>query len=252
MNRGTNPSHHPGPGAVPALLITLGLLMSGCTGSSDGGEPLAESSPSAATSSDPDQAGTDSAQPLVGDGSTLAPGTYQFSVLADGAVEPPDALVDVPSGFVEGDEGSDWYVVSPDGDTFLGLWTVGKVDHDACRHDEADASDPGPSVQALGDALVAQKSTRASGPDQVTLAGHRGLYVELVSPRDLSGCGKYPGLWRDPERPIYGGGQVDQVWILDVDGQRLVADASYAPTSSASERDHLTSMVNSLEFVPAA
>ena len=62
-----------------------------------------------------------------------------------------------------------------------------------------------------------------------------------------------PGLWGDPGgRGIYNDGQVDLVWILDVDGQRLVVNASYTPKSSASDIDKVTSMVESLEFVPAA
>lgn len=126
------------------------------------------------------------------------------------------------------------------------------VDRDACRHEEADAFDPGPSVEDLAHALVAKKSTRASTPERVTLAGHRGLYVELASPRDISTCGKYPGLWRDPERGIYGDGQVDRVWILDVDGQRVAVNASYGPRATAVEQDNLTSMVESIKFVAAA
>ena len=41
------------------------------------------------------------------------------------------------------------------------------------------------------------------------------------------------------------------MWILDIDGQRIVVNAANGPTSTASERDKLTSMVESLEFVAA-
>ena len=84
----------------------------------------------------------------------------------------------------------------------------------------------------------------------MALAGHRGLYVELTGPGDLSDCGKYPGLWRHPERPIYGNGQVDRVWILGVDGRRVAVDASYGPRTTAAERDQLTTMAASLELLP--
>jgi hypothetical protein len=162
----------------------------------------------------------------------------------------PYALVEVPSGY---EHETVWYVVSNDGGEFLGLWTVGQVDRDACLHGEEDSFDPGPSVEDMADALVAQKSTRASAPEPVTLAGHHGLYVEVASPRDLSRCDPQPGLWNHPGgRGIYNGGQVDRVWILDVDGQRLVVDAAYSAKSTASDRDDLTSMVESLEFMGAA
>jgi hypothetical protein len=174
----------------------------------------------------------------------LAAGAYQFSVFANPGVEVPDAVVQVPSGF---DDEAAWYIVSPDQQEFLGLWTVGLVDRDACRDGGDDAFDPGPSVEDLSDALVAQRSTRAAAPEPVTHAGHRGLSDELHSPADMSRCDPQTGLWGDPGgRGIYNDGQVDLVWILDVDGQRVVVNAAYTPKSSASDIDKLTSMVESL------
>jgi hypothetical protein len=234
------------PEVVPAILVALGLLLSGCTGSSDSGGARAGTSPSASTSSDLLDASSEDPPQLDESYTTLPPRSYQFSVAANAGVEPPDALVKVPSGFLGG---ADWYVVSPDGDAFLGLWTVGKVQRDACLRPQHDYFTPGPSVEDLADALVAQKSTRASAPRPVTVAGHQGLYVELASPRDISKCDQDPGLWGG--RGIYSDGQVDLVWILDVDGQRIVVNAAHAPTSTASEREKLTSMVESLKFVAA-
>jgi hypothetical protein len=186
----------------------------------------------------------------VGEDAALTPGIYQFTFLANPGVETRDALVTVPSGFKDGAE---FYVVSSDGDAFLGLWTVGHVDGDACHpgiDHPIDPIIPGPSVEDLADALVAQKSTSASAPEPVTLAGHHGLYVELASPRDISKCGKDPALWGDPGgRGIYSDHQIDRLWILDVDGQRLVVNAAHGPSATTSEIDELTSMVKSLEFV---
>lgn len=88
----------------------------------------------------------------------------------------------------------------------------------------------------------------------MSLAGYHGLYVELTSPQDLRTCGPEPGLWASGPtggRGIYGDGQVDLVWILDPDGQRILVDASYSPSSTASDIDKLNSMVESLRFVPA-
>ena len=241
MNRSPRPTS-----VVPVIVVTLSLALGGCSGGSNGDGSTGTTRP--ATSSDPGDAPSAAPPHLTGDAASLTPGTYQFSFVANPGVESPDALVEVPGGFVEGD---DWYVVSDDKEEFLGLWVVGLVDHDACLHEEADAFDPGPSVEDLANALVAQTSTRAAAPEPVTLAGHPGLYVELASPRDLSDCGNHPGLWRQPERGIYGKRQVDRVWILDVDGQRLAVDASYGPGATAVERDQLTSMVHSLKFVAA-
>ena len=181
----------------------------------------------------------------------LAAGCYQFSFYANPGVETPKALVEVPSGY---ENDTAWYVVSHDGGEFLGLWTVGQVDRDACLHGEQDSFDPGPSLQDMADALVEQKSTQASAPKPVTLAGHHGLYVEVAGPRDYSRCDDpEAAMWYDPGgRCVCNGGQVDRVWILDVDGRRLVVDAAYSAKSTASDRDDLSSMVKSLEFVTAA
>jgi hypothetical protein len=234
---------------VPVVAVALGLAMCGCSGDPSGEASTGATRPTIA--SEPGDAASATQPHLTGDAAALEPGAYQFSFLTRSGAQPPDAVVEVPDGYLQGDDGADWYVVSDDGEEFLGLWVIDRVDHDACLHEDADAFDPGPSVADLAEALVAQRSTRAAAPELVTLSGHAGLYVELAGPPDLSDCGKYPGLWRHPERPIYGGGQVDRVWILDVDGRRLAVDASYGPGSTAAERNQLTSMVDSLEFVAA-
>lgn len=255
--RGAITARHPTPWAL-LIVAALSLPLSGCGNKSDTAQPTSDTTASASkatssstgTSSDPGSLATP--QHLVeGPATSLEPGTYQFSVLTNPGVETPDALVEVPSGFA--DEAS-WYVVSPDQQEFLGLWTVGQVDRDACLDGE-DPFDPGPSVEDMADALVAQKSTRATAPKPVTLAGHRGLYLEVTSPDDIGRCDPDAALWRDPAgggREIYNDGQVDLVWILDVDGQRLVVNAAYTPKSSASDIDKLTSMAESLKFTENA
>lgn len=226
-----------------ALCPVLGILaLAGCSG---------EATPRVPTSDDDSAPDASSAAPqhLFESSADLAPGRYQFSVATVPGAEPPDAVVDVPRGFRGGDV---WYVISPDSDAFLGLWTVEKVERDACLRPRHDGVNPGRSVKALAHALVAQKSTRAAAPQDVTLAGSQGMYVELASPHDLSRCDPAPGLWESPGgRGIYSDDQVDRVWILDVDGQRLVVNAAYGPTATASERHKLTSMVETLQFVAA-
>ena len=160
---------------------------------------------------------------------------------------PPEVLVTVPSGYVEA---ADWYVVSDDSAEFLAVYAVENVTHDACHVSKKNLFRPGPSVQDLADALAAQKSSSTTKPEPVSLAGYDGLYLEMTGPRDISKCVEFPAGPFDG-RGIYGDSQVDRLWILDVDGQRLVVDASHAETSPASDNDKLTAMVNTLEFVPA-
>jgi hypothetical protein len=190
----------------------------------------------------------DDALPATSEATTAAPESesHRLTVLVEDG-DAPEAVVDVPPGFDDDDSG--WYVVSRDRRQFLGLMTVGRVDADACRHGARDAVDPGPSMRDLADALVAQRSTRAARPDRVSVAGHPALYVELRGPADTGKCDRHPALWREPERGFYVDDQVDQVWILEVAGQRIVVDASYqAGRSSPSDISRLREMVESLEF----
>lgn len=231
-------------GASGLLVVAL---LAGCTGQPADG-PAAGEHPSGEHSLG--NPGSSSPRPLVEheEGTSLAPGTYQIGFHLDADEEVPNAFVTVPSGYVET---STWYVVSKDGHEYLGLWTVAEADRDACRHGERDVYDPGPSVDDLARALVATRSIRASEPEPVTLAGYQGEYVELASPRHLGKCrNPHAGMWTsgDGGRGIYSRGQVDLVWILDADGQRIVVNAGYSALSAATDIHQLTSMVQSLRF----
>ena len=46
-------------------------------------------------------------------------------------------------------------------------------------------------------------------------------------------------------------GQVDMVWIVDVDGQRITFDAAHMPDVSPDEVAELKEMVTTATFTPA-
>jgi hypothetical protein len=240
-------------GALGTAGLVVVTVLAGCSAQQPADRQTAGEQPSGEQSAS--ASGSPSPRPLVeGADTALAPGTYQlgFHLEAAGDVV-PNAFVTVPSGYREA---ATWYVVSDDGHEFLGLWTAAEADRDACRHGEQDVYDPGPSVDDLARALVATKSIRASEPEPVTLAGYRGEYVELASPRHMSRRCRDPkaGLWTSGHggRGIYNDGQVDLVWILDADGQRILVNAAYSAGSTAEDIHKLTDMVESLELVPAA
>ena len=43
-------------------------------------------------------------------------------------------------------------------------------------------------------------------------------------------------------------GQIDRLWVLDVEGQRLVVDATFAPGTPEADRDELAQIVKSLRL----
>jgi len=51
------------------------------------------------------------------------------------------------------------------------------------------------------------------------------------------------------ERWQQGPGQVDRIWILDVQGQRLVIDAGYMPSATTAERAELNCIVHSIRIL---
>lgn len=110
----------------------------------------------------------------------------------------------------------------------------------------------------------------ATPPTDVTVAGFPGKYLEWSVPSDwvvtgdgdFAGCDVQPNGHRDfvswlgaggvGERWQQMAGQVDRLWILDVDGQRLVVDASHSPDATQAQLDEQDQIVQSISFVPAS
>ena len=192
----------------------------------------------------------------------LTPGKHTALVLGFGTY--PTYTVDVPKGWYEQDS---QFIITGANKPVLGLsvWVVGQVYRDPC-HWQGQAFDPGPSVANLVSALAAQKTRNATTPTDVTLAGYSGEYLEWSVPADLKSsawsefdaCDVTDGgdhnfnswLANDGEGYRYEEvpGQVDQLWVLDVNGQRLVVDATYSPGTSQSQRAALEQVVDSLRF----
>jgi hypothetical protein len=146
----------------------------------------------------------------------------------------------------------------------VSVWDVGQVFRDPC-HWQSTGFDPGPSVADLVTALVAQPMRNATKPADVTLAGYSGQYLELSVPADLKSstwtnfdaCDVDSDGYRDYNAWLGNGmgnrhaqvpGQVDRLWVLDVNGQRLVVVATYSPDTKKADRDELGHVVESLRF----
>ncbi|MFI5052878.1 MAG: hypothetical protein ACHQDE_00835 [Acidimicrobiia bacterium] len=182
----------------------------------------------------------------------------------------PGYTVVVPSGWFDYGGGGRFTIKYPDPTNqpspVLGLsvWDVGQVYRDPC-HWQGQAVDPGPGVAALVAALVAQPTRHATTPIDVTLAGHSGKYLEWSVPADIKSstwtefdaCDVTEDGDHNFESWLGNGmgnryeqvpGQVDRVWVLDVNGQRLVVDATYSPDTTQADRDQLEQIVESLRF----
>ena len=196
--------------------------------------------------------------------SATAPVAGALALKVIGAGSYPGVTVVAPPG---------WHVnnfsfVDPLSGPVLGIsvWDVGKVPRDPC-HWLGQLSDPGPTVDNLVKALVAQPLRHASKPTSVTLAGYSGQYLEWSVPSnmvvtgdsDFKGCDvqpsnghldfvSWPGNGKG-ERYQQVAGQVDRLWVLDVNGQRLVVDATHTPAATPADLAEQEQIVKSLRFV---
>lgn len=179
----------------------------------------------------------------------LEPGRYTVPIKGAGA---PGVVVDLPTKFIF-DFGFGVFekrVSPPAGRRGVGYWNGEelKVDSNFCAQG-AQLQAPGPSVEDLAAALASQHGGfRTTDPVPVTLGGYDGLYLELSRPTNAPEC---PGdvLWVtgrwSPYHDYLDPGGVDRIWILNVDGNRLVIDAFNQPNVSADEVDELTRIVES-------
>lgn len=205
-----------------------------------------------------EEAAANAATPITEllDGEHVPPGRYAvpFEGLDENAAR---AEVDVATGFEVRTDSVLW----PDDDRpprALMFWTIDGVNPQPCRGaDPPRFADPGPTVEDLAMALHRQPHRLGAAPTPVTFAGYQGLYLEMRLPKRLQteSCttGSYEA-WQalDPttmgrqERYQYGPGFVDRIWILDVNGQRLVVNATFDPRITEADAAALDAMLESI------
>jgi len=107
----------------------------------------------------------------------------------------------------------------------------------------------GPSVDNFANAIADHPLLEATDPVAVTLGGYSGKYVDLQLPTDLTGCATSYYPW-EPGIYAQGPGHRWHLWILDVDGVRVVVAAmDYAGTSSQHQAE-LQAIVDSIQIEP--
>ena len=134
---------------------------------------------------------------------------------------------------------------------------------DPCQWSTTIPETPATTPDEIAAALAAQALTEATTPVDVTVGGYAGKALSLQVPMtfdmpnstreerfadcDESVFGFY-GLSEGesgPERNAQGAGQVDDLWILDVDGAIVIIDATYSPATPADLVDELRALAES-------
>ena len=107
--------------------------------------------------------------------------------------------------------------------------------------------DPGSEVADLAAALVGSPNTESTEPVVVTISGYTGVYLDYTN---NGGCGtlqRWTSAFGNREALAM---ERDQVWILDVDGTRLVIDAASFEGTSEEDVAEMHTIVESLTIRP--
>lgn len=113
-----------------------------------------------------------------------------------------------------------------------------------------------PAFESIGKGVEVD----ASDPVDVTVGGYAGNHITLHVPNDpqnrggtFVGCDQenfasYGEAGGEPSRYHQGPGQIDELWILDLDGAFVVLDATYRPNTPAELVEELRSIATSATF----
>lgn len=215
--------------AVLIAIIGIGLFATGA------GPNVGGSTPS------PDATGSPS------EAVTRSPSVEVADLWVRGADRQVTATVDVPDGWTHMDHA----VTTGSGSTHAGisLWTIAATYVDPCNWDGSEpVTIPGSGSAAdVVSALVtawapssggaAATAPSVSEPQDATLNGYPGQYVEITAPGDIDFAACDGGAYRlwvardDAARFLQAPGRVERIWFLDVGTQVLVVDVSYTPVS---------------------
>jgi len=128
---------------------------------------------------------------------------------------------------------------------------------DPCQWSTTRPDTPATTVDEVMTALSAQASRDASEPVDVTLDGYAGKAITLHVPddADFSACDRatfgswgLPGADQTPFRYHQDPGQIDEVWVLDVDGELAIIDWAYYEGTPQAVVDELREIVESITF----
>ena len=151
------------------------------------------------------------------------------------------------------------WAVNNGGALGLAFWDVNKVYPTGCRWQGKPLIDPGRTVGGLARVLATRPLRHASKPRNAELAGFGGKYLRWSVPSDISVHRCHQGYFESwtgrgwaTDRWQQGSGQVDRLWILDVNGKRLVVDANYLPSATQGQRTELDRIVHSIKFLSAS
>jgi hypothetical protein len=229
------------------LTLSIAVLVAACGSSADPADPTTP-----ATSA-PAEAGTSAAP---------EDRTHVLSDPVDGGV---GITVTIPASGWSGEPGGWAMETGPDGFDAPGgagliAFTVDEefyVYGDPCAWSTTRPDTPATTVDELVAALADQRSRNASAPEEITVGGYQGMKLTLHVPDDaafgdcdegafatLGVAGEDPALWAQ------GPGEIDETWIVDVDGRIALLSGGYYEGTPQSSVEELHAILASMRLEP--
>jgi hypothetical protein len=199
--------------------------------------------------------------PPLHDGAWLAPGTYS---VRPQDINAPRFSMTVPAGWYGRGSGvsKGGSIDPPDGAGVI-LWGGPfNVYTNPCQWLDSPAS---PSTGLTVDDLIAGLSDQAlrdaTAPTDITVDGFAGKAIELTVPAGLDfdsadgfvACdeGEFRS-WISPDGNTFrlhqGPGQHDQLWVVDVDGTRVIIDATFYEGTSPADMAEIQAILDSIRL----
>jgi len=237
------------PGGTPESTASAGTpsSTSSAAASADFGPATTQIPSASETSTAPS-----SAQALGLVDGDLRPGVYTAST-----IPPARIVLTVPDGWrtVQDLKGFSGIVKGTLGDQpqtsdfrAIAFWTIGTVFVDPCARTPR-TPPVGTTVEDLAQAFSEIPSTKSTIPVQTTVGGYPAanlqLTLDLTLPCHPSGFTLWPG------RYAQGPGERDDLWIVDVEGTRLVVLAEWLPGVTDGDLAEIREIVDSIAIMPA-
>ena len=185
---------------------------------------------------------------------SIEPGVYAVDALSI----PARIAFSLPEGWEKVVSGTNVVVACGGrsaGGTCLGFWIAANVAADPCDPSSGRANPPiGPTVDDLAAGLTANPAIDVTTPAPVTLSGIEGVHLEVEARDAASICTEEPVLYYTPTADVRAlvAGERSELWILDVDGARLVIEAAHSRGGETTEQDlsELQEVIASIEIEP--
>jgi hypothetical protein len=259
-----------GPAASPvaALVVVAVFLATACTAepgvasatpASPSLAPATSAAPSIAPAT-PTAASSAAAAAFPDISDQLAPGIY---FKGPGPSTPARFTFTMPAGWTSA-YGIAYKDLGGPAEMAFGEWIITNVYTDPCQWQDS-LLDPavGPTVDDLASALLAQKGRNATAPTDVTMGGYPAKRIEMSIPADLDSAtcdmgvirpwlapGEDAAVWPAGQDFLPRSGQLNVVYVINVDGARLVIDSWHMPGTSAADLAELDAILASLRIEP--